>query len=84
MLMDTAKAARFGRVCMNRTIRCYPAFSEFYGMDETIEQILYLLGPVGGGRSSLAEGRSGLESRMISARRSSSASFSSSWRIAGA
>ena len=57
---------------MNRTIRTYPAFSEFYGMEETIErivgffrhaaqgleerkQILYLLGPVGGGKSSLAE-----------------------------
>ncbi len=57
---------------MNRTIRVYPAFSEFYGMEETIErivgflrhaaqgleerkQIMYLLGPVGGGKSSLAE-----------------------------
>ena len=57
---------------MNRTIRIYPAFSDFYGMEETIErivgffrhaaqgleerkQILYLLGPVGGGKSSLAE-----------------------------
>jgi serine protein kinase len=57
---------------MNRTIRAYPAFSEFYGMEETVErivsffrhaaqgleerkQILYLLGPVGGGKSSLAE-----------------------------
>jgi serine protein kinase len=57
---------------MNRTIRIYPAFTEFYGMEETIErivgflrhaaqgleerrQILYLLGPVGGGKSSLAE-----------------------------
>jgi hypothetical protein len=57
---------------MNRTIKVYPAFAEFYGMEETIErivgffrhaaqgleerkQILYLLGPVGGGKSSLAE-----------------------------
>ncbi|CAA2103769.1 hypothetical protein MBUL_02363 [Methylobacterium bullatum] len=70
--VDTAKDARLGRVFMNRTIRVYPAFSEFYGMEETIErivsffrhaaqgleerkQILYLLGPVGGGKSSLAE-----------------------------
>ncbi|GJD95037.1 PrkA family serine protein kinase [Methylobacterium iners] len=70
--VDTAKEARLGRVFMNRTIRVYPAFSEFYGMEETIErivsffrhaaqgleerkQILYLLGPVGGGKSSLAE-----------------------------
>jgi serine protein kinase len=70
--VDTARDARLGRVFMNRTIRIYPAFSEFYGMEETIErivsffrhaaqgleerkQILYLLGPVGGGKSSLAE-----------------------------
>src|SRR6478752_1339291 len=71
-LVDTARDARLGRIFMNRTIRAYPAFAEFYGMEETIErivsyfrhaaqgleerkQILYLLGPVGGGKSSLAE-----------------------------
>ena len=71
-MVDTAKDGRLGRIFMNRTIRVYPAFSEFYGMEETIErivsffrhaaqgleerkQILYLLGPVGGGKSSLAE-----------------------------
>jgi serine protein kinase len=71
-VIDTAKDARLSRVFMNRTIKVYPAFSEFYGMEETIErivgyfrhaaqgleerkQILYLLGPVGGGKSSLAE-----------------------------
>jgi serine protein kinase len=71
-IVDTARDARLGRIFMNRTIRTYPAFSEFYGMEETIErivsfllhaaqgleerkQILYLLGPVGGGKSSLAE-----------------------------
>ncbi len=71
-VIDTAKDARLGRIFMNRTIRIYPAFSEFYGMEDTIErivsflrhaaqgleerkQILYLLGPVGGGKSSLAE-----------------------------
>jgi serine protein kinase len=70
--IDTSQDARLGRIFMNRTIRIYPAFSEFYGMEETIErivgylrhaaqgleerkQILYLLGPVGGGKSSLAE-----------------------------
>lgn len=71
--IDTAKDdPRLGRIFMNRTIKVYPAFSEFYGMEETIErivsffrhaaqgleerkQILYLLGPVGGGKSSLAE-----------------------------
>ncbi len=71
-LIDTSKDQRLGRIFMNRTIRVYPAFAEFYGMEETIErivsffrhaaqgleerkQILYLLGPVGGGKSSLAE-----------------------------
>src|SRR3954468_21662140 len=71
-LIDTAKDARLGRIFMNRTIRVYPEFSEFYGMEDTVErivsflrhaaqgleerkQILYLLGPVGGGKSSLAE-----------------------------
>ncbi|WP_137178160.1 PrkA family serine protein kinase [Roseomonas sp. AR75] len=71
-LLDTAKDPRLGRIFLNRTIRRYPAFAEFYGMEETIErivgffrhaaqgleerkQILYLLGPVGGGKSSLAE-----------------------------
>ncbi len=71
-MIDTARDSRLGRVFMNRTIRVYPAFAEFYGMEETVErivsffrhaaqgleerkQILYLLGPVGGGKSSLAE-----------------------------
>ena len=71
-IIDTAKDARLGRIFLNRTIRVYPAFAGFYGMEETIErivsffrhaaqgleerkQILYLLGPVGGGKSSLAE-----------------------------
>jgi serine protein kinase len=71
-MIDTAKDARLGRIFLNRTMRAYPAFAGFYGMEETIErivgffrhaaqgleerkQILYLLGPVGGGKSSLAE-----------------------------
>ena len=71
-LVDTSEDTRLGRIFMNRTIKVYPAFSDFYGMEETIErivgffrhaaqgleerkQILYLLGPVGGGKSSLAE-----------------------------
>ena len=71
-MIDTAKDQRLGRIFLNRTIRVYPAFAGFYGMEETIErivaffrhaaqgleerkQILYLLGPVGGGKSSLAE-----------------------------
>ena len=71
-VIDTAKDARLGRIFMNRTIKVYPAFADFYGMEDTIErivnffryaaqgleerkQILYLLGPVGGGKSSIAE-----------------------------
>ncbi|WP_395448547.1 PrkA family serine protein kinase [Aminobacter sp. UC22_36] len=71
-LIDTSADPRMGRIFANRTIKIYPAFAEFYGMEDTIErivgyfryaaqgleerkQILYLLGPVGGGKSSLAE-----------------------------
>ncbi|AEH86042.1 MULTISPECIES: PrkA family serine protein kinase [Mesorhizobium] len=71
-LVDTSKDERLGRIFSNRTVKVYPSFSEFYGMEDTIEriagyfryasqgleerkQILYLLGPVGGGKSSLAE-----------------------------
>jgi serine protein kinase len=71
-IIDTSKNSRLSRIFLNRTIKIYPAFAEFYGMEETIErivgffrhaaqgleerkQILYLLGPVGGGKSSLAE-----------------------------
>ena len=70
--IDTSRETRMARVFMNRTIRVYPAFADFHGMEETIErivgffrhaaqgleekkQILYLLGPVGGGKSSLGE-----------------------------
>ncbi|CAM5458337.1 serine protein kinase [Aquamicrobium terrae] len=71
-LVDTSKDERLGRIFANKTIKLYPSFSDFYGMEDTIEriagyfryasqgleerkQILYLLGPVGGGKSSLAE-----------------------------
>ena len=71
-VIDTSHDPRLGRIFMNRTIRTYPSFAEFFGMEETIErivaylrhaaqgleerkQVLYLLGPVGGGKSSLAE-----------------------------
>ncbi|ESW85151.1 MULTISPECIES: PrkA family serine protein kinase [unclassified Mesorhizobium] len=70
--VDTSKDERLGRIFSNRTIKIYPTFADFYGMEDTIEriagyfryasqgleerkQILYLLGPVGGGKSSLAE-----------------------------
>src|SRR4051794_34428371 len=72
IMVDTSQDPRLGRIFSNRTIKIYPAFEDFYGMEETIErivgffrhaaqgleerkQILYLLGPVGGGKSSLAE-----------------------------
>ena len=71
-VVDTSKDDRLSRIFMNRTIKIYPAFEEFYGMEETIErvvgyfkhaaqgleekkQILYLMGPVGAAKSSLAE-----------------------------
>jgi serine protein kinase len=71
-VIDTSMDSRLGRIFMNRSIKRYPTFSDFFGMEETIErivgffkhaaqgleerkQILYLLGPVGGGKSSLAE-----------------------------
>ncbi|MEQ5774881.1 MULTISPECIES: PrkA family serine protein kinase [unclassified Thalassospira] len=71
-LIDTSTDSRLGRIFLNRTIKRYPAFADFFGMEETIErivgffkyaaqgleerkQVLYLLGPVGGGKSSLAE-----------------------------
>ena len=70
--VDTSQDDRLARIFQNRTIRIYPYFRDFYGMEETIErivgflrhaaqgleerkQVLYLLGPVGGGKSSLAE-----------------------------
>src|SRR6201989_497650 len=72
-LVDTRNDQHLGRIFGNRVIRRYPAFSEFYGMEEALDQIvaffkhaaqgleekkqiLYLLGPVGGGKCSLAEG----------------------------
>ncbi len=71
-LVDTRRDPQLSRIFSNKVIKIYPAFKEFYGMEETIEhivsyfkhaaqgleekkQILYLLGPVGGGKSSLAE-----------------------------
>jgi len=71
-VVDTSLDPRLGRIFMNRTMKVYPAFADFFGMEETIErivgffrhaaqgleerkQVLYLLGPVGGGKSSIAE-----------------------------
>src|SRR5690242_19034419 len=39
-MIDTAKDARLGRIFFNRTMRAYPAFSGFHGMEDTIERIV--------------------------------------------
>lgn len=71
-LVDTSQDSRLSRIFSNKIIKSYPSFQDFYGMEDSIEQIvsylkhsaqgleekkqiLYLLGPVGGGKSSLAE-----------------------------
>jgi serine protein kinase len=71
-MVDTRNDPRLSRIFANKVIKIYPAFAEFYGMEDSIEQvvsyfrhaaqgleekkqILYLLGPVGGGKSSIAE-----------------------------
>jgi serine protein kinase len=71
--VDTSRDSRLSRIFFNRTIKRYPTFEGFYGMEDTIErivgyfihaaqgleekrQILYLLGPVGGGKSSSGGG----------------------------
>lgn len=71
VMVDTALESRLSRLFSNRVIARYPAFEEFYGMEEAIEQIVSYLKhaaqawkrrnrsftccPVGGGKSSLAE-----------------------------
>ncbi len=42
-MIDTAKDPRLGRIFLNRTMRAYPAFAGFHGMEETIERIGRLL-----------------------------------------
>lgn len=71
-LIDTRHDPRLSRIFANKVMKIYPAFREFYGTEEVIEQVvsyfrhaaqgleerkqvLYLLGPVGGGKSSIAE-----------------------------
>ena len=70
--IDTRQDPVLSRIFSNRVIQQYDTFTDFFGMEETImqivayvkhaaqgleerKQILYLLGPVGGGKSSLAE-----------------------------
>jgi len=71
-VINTRHDPRLSRIFSNRVVRRYPSFTEFYGMEEVIEnivayfrhaaqgleerkQVLYLLGPVGSAKSSLAE-----------------------------
>ncbi len=71
-MVDTRTDPHLSRLFANKVIRRYPAFAEFYGMEDAIDQvvsffrhaaqgleerkqILDLLGPVGGGKSSIAE-----------------------------
>ncbi|ABM37694.1 PrkA family serine protein kinase [Polaromonas naphthalenivorans] len=71
-VFDTHRDQRMSRIFGNKVIKIYPAFRDFYGLEDPIEQvvsyfrhaaqgleekkqILYLLGPVGGGKSSIAE-----------------------------
>ena len=71
-MVDTREDPRLSRIFANKLLRRYPAFSEFYGLEDAIEQVvsyfrhaaqgleerkqvLYLLGPMGGGKSSIAD-----------------------------
>lgn len=71
-IFDTRTDEQMSRIFFNRKVKLYPEFSDFYGIEETIEQIvaflkhaaqgleesksvLYLLGPVGSAKSSIAE-----------------------------
>ncbi|MCK5917278.1 MAG: PrkA family serine protein kinase [Cocleimonas sp.] len=80
-IIDTSRDAVLSRIFSNKKIKTYPAFEDFYGMEDCIEQIvsfyrhaaqgleeskqvLYLLGPVGGGKSSLAETLKSLMEKM--------------------
>ncbi|MHB0888710.1 PrkA family serine protein kinase [Acidithiobacillus sp.] len=71
-VVDTQADPRLSRIFMNRKLLTYPAFKDFYGIEDAIEnlvayfrhaaqgleerkQVLYLLGPVGAAKSSLAE-----------------------------
>src|SRR5437879_4155431 len=64
--IDTRSDPRLSRLFSNRVIKRYPAFAEFFGLEDVIaqivaffkhaaqgleerKQVLYLLGPVGGG-----------------------------------
>ena len=71
-IIDTRKDSRLMALFGGKQIKRYPAFKNFFGMEDTVEsivkyfthaaqgleeskQVLYLLGPVGSAKSSLAE-----------------------------
>lgn len=71
-IIETRHNDELARIFDSRDIAVYPAFKDFYGMEDTIEQVvsffrhaaqgleeskqvLYLLGPVGSAKSSVAE-----------------------------
>ena len=38
--IDTSKDLRYSRIFSNKVIKRYPAFSEFYGMEDAVENIV--------------------------------------------
>ena len=51
-MVDTRNDPRLSRLFANKVIKIYPAFAEFYGMEDSIEQVVSLLPPrrAGAGR----------------------------------
>ena len=47
--VDTRNDSRLSRLFANKVIKVYPAFAEFYGMEDAIEQVVSLLPPCGAG-----------------------------------
>ena len=44
-MVDTRNDPRLSRMFANKVIKIYPAFAEFYGMEDAIEQVVSLLPP---------------------------------------
>ena len=44
-MVDTRNDPRLSRIFANKVIKIYPAFDEFYGMEDAIEQVVSLLPP---------------------------------------
>ena len=39
-VVDTSSDPRLSRIFLNRTIKVYPAFKDFYGMEEAVERLV--------------------------------------------